>query len=129
MKLRTNFITEFINLVRDEIKNSSSSNKFLLYGIIANLPTPLVFVPYLTQAITIVLVSIFLKNYPKLDVPIDNTSSMEKRLIIGIPAPIFICAIITILIQFAWIPFITQLLSLTLLALIFIYSRKIMEIK
>lgn len=65
-----------IDLFKDEFKNSESLGKWLLVTALVNLPLPGIFIPYLTQAITIILMSIFLKKYT-------STSSQSSRVVTG----------------------------------------------
>ncbi len=51
-----------VNLVKDEFKSSESVGKWLLAVAIVNLPLPHIFVPYFTQAITIILTEYIFKK-------------------------------------------------------------------
>lgn len=97
--------TWMVNLVKDEFKSSESVGKWLIVVAVANLPLPDVFLPYFTQAITIILMSIFLKKY--------NSSPKENsRIVIGISITIMI-------VQLFWFPYISQLVTLVLLGVLY----------
>ncbi len=94
-----------IDLFKDEFKNSESLGKWLLITALVNLPLPDIFIPYLTQAITIILMSVFLKKYT-------SASSQSSRLVIGL-------CIATMIAQLFWIPYISQLITLILLGILY----------
>lgn len=107
--MKKTIISQFIDIYKEEIAKSNGTNKLLLYSMLVNIPSPLVFIPYVTQALTIFLVLIFLKRIVDL-----NNGSVFLYSTIGI----------TILFQIVWIPFISQLISITLLGVIFALNRK-----
>lgn len=106
--MKNNILLEFTKIIKEEFADSDRTNKYLLLAIIANLPTPLVFFPYLTQAITIVLIIFFLKKI------IDNhTTTPIKNVLLA-----------TVLVmQIIWIPYISQLLSILILGILFLVNR------
>jgi ABC-type phosphate transport system permease subunit len=123
MNVKKSLLSNVTSILKDELTKSDRPNKFLLLAIIANIPSPLIFVPYLTEAITIILVAIYLKNYPKVDIQSIHNSSVVNKLILGIPTPIFGLSVLAILIQLDWFPFASQLISIAILSLLFVFSR------
>ena len=107
--MKNSIINQFIKIVKGEFAKSEGENKFLLLAMIANIPSPFVFLGYLTQAITIFLVLFFLKR-----VVDHNTGASYLYLIVGV----------TLLFQIMWFPFVSQLITITLLGLIFAIRRK-----
>lgn len=57
--MKKTIISEFINICKEEIAESNGANKLLLYSMLVNIPSPLVFIPYVTQTLTIFLVYSF----------------------------------------------------------------------
>lgn len=88
-------------LLRQEIVNTKEATKFLFMAMLANISF-LGFVPYITQAITIILLVLFLNKIDKA------------------PILLVILATATIIFQAFWIPFTSQLITLVLLGLIYI---------
>lgn len=102
MKLIEESVT---GLFKDEFKKSESLGKWLLVIAFANLPLPHIFVPYLTQAATLILISIFFKKY--------KASYPEgSRLVTGLCIAIMI-------VQLIWFPYISQLITISLLGVLY----------
>lgn len=97
--------TWVVNLFKDEFKNSESLGKWLIAVAVVNLPLPDIFVPYFTQAVTIILMSIFLKKYI-------SGSLQSSRIVTGL------CIAIMIF-QLFWVPYISQLVTLVLLGILY----------
>lgn len=51
--MKKTIISQFIDICKKEITESNGTNKLLLYSMLVNIPSPLVFIPYVTQALTI----------------------------------------------------------------------------
>ena len=111
------------NLIKNEYIATAGSGKLLLIALFFNIPID-AFIPYLSQVVTIITLSIFLKKYL---ISTNDEHDVNKKigeysiskltifLIIGTMAyqlPIF------------WIPFITQLVTLLLLSLIYATTSK-----
>lgn len=94
-----------IDLFKDEFKKSESLGKWLLITAVVNLPLPDIFIPYFTQALTIILISIFLKKYT-------STSSQSSKFVAGLCIAIMVC-------QLFWFPYISQLITLVLLGILY----------
>ena len=95
-----------ISLFKDEFKNSESLGKWLAVIAVVNLPLPTIFVPYLTQAVTILLIGIFLKKYRT------STSLHGSSLVT-------VLCIAVMIIQLVWFPYISQLVTLVLLGVLY----------
>lgn len=52
----------FFQVLKEEFTKAEGYNKYLLLAIVGNIP--LAWIPYATQAYTIILVGIYLKYYP-----------------------------------------------------------------
>lgn len=111
---KSNIVSSFFQMLNNEFRNSEGYNKFLILAIGANIPLPWIFIPYCTQAVTIVLVWLFLKQYLK----VQNASLIDKN-IPKIRYSIYGTAGLTILVQLIWVPFISQLITLVLLGLLY----------
>jgi hypothetical protein len=98
--------TWIVNLFKDEFKNSEFLGKWLAVIAVVNLPLPTIFVPYLTQAVTILLISIFLKKY-RTSTSLDNSSLIT------------VLCIAIMIVQLVWFPFISQLITLVILAILY----------
>lgn len=110
--MRTNLLGEFIRIVKNEYLNSESNNQYLLLAMIFNIPSPLIFIPYATQAITIFLVLFFLKRLV----------DMKKGTSI-----LYMTIGLTLIFQILWIPYISQLVSITLIGIIFAFNKKLIK--
>ena len=106
-----------LNLISNEIVMTKGSGKFILFAAISNIPI-IGFIPYLTQAFTILFLTFFLKH-----MIIDETKIKEakksnnvqytmqpwgKLLIYG-----------TMAFQIIWIPYVMQLVTLVALGIIY----------
>ena len=103
--------------ISNEIVMTKGSGKFILFAAIFNIPI-IGFVPYLTQAFTILFLSFFLKHMITDEKEIKNAitqknvqytmKSSGKWLIYG-----------TMAFQIIWIPFVMQLVTLVALGIIY----------
>lgn len=109
-----------IQIIKEEITKADGWNKFILWAIVANIPIPLFFIPYATQALTIILLAFYLKHYPRSEQP---ANVFIGKTAFGIPTPVFAVIVITMLIQLSWVPFMTQLVTIAALGLLFSLSR------
>lgn len=114
MKVKSSMFTYLISILKNEIQANKGANKFLLLAIFTNIPSPLIFIPYVTQAMTLILLGLFLKYYPKL-----NTN----HVIFGIPKAICIPVLPLLLLQIFWFPYLSQLISIVLLVGLYILSK------
>ena len=111
------------NLIKNEYIATAGSGKLLLIALFFNIPID-AFIPYLSQVVTIITLSIFLKKYL---VDSDDTTEINKgvggysisKLTIGL-----IIGTMVYQLPIFWIPFITQLITLLLLGLIYATSSK-----
>lgn len=110
--MKNNIILEFIKIVKNEFTKSDGINKYLLLAILANIPTPLIFIPYLTQGVTAILLIFFLKN-------IINKSEVT-------PFKLLLIAI-ALIAQLFWIPYSSQLLSIIVIGIIFAMNRNALQ--
>lgn len=99
-----NFILfELFKIIKEEFRKSNGENKYLILIIIANLPTPLIFMPYVTQAITLFLALLYFKQ-----VITNKSQNLYTYILVS-----------TILItQFIWVAFVTQLITILLVGLL-----------
>lgn len=94
---------ELFKIIKEEFRKSNGENKYLILTIIANLPTPFIFMPYVTQAITLILVLLYFKQV------ITNKS---QNIYTYILVPTILLA------QFIWMAFVTQLITILLVGLL-----------
>lgn len=106
--MKNTLIGQFISMVKDELMKSKGDSKLLLLAMIVNIPSPLIFFGHLTQAITAFLVLFFLKSI---------LEKKEGTIIL------FIIVGVTLLYQIFWLPFVSQLITITLLGLLFAVGR------
>ena len=105
------------NIIKDEVVVTKGAGKFIALAMFFNIPI-YGFIPYLSQAITILLLVFFWKrviednkNKKSVTKNVKSYRIMNKNgsyLIIG-----------TMVFQLIWIPFITQLVTLVLLGIIY----------
>ena len=105
------------NIIKDEVVVTNGAGKFIALAMLFNIPI-YGFIPYLSQAITILLLVFFWKrviednkNKKSATKNVKSYPIMNKNgsyLIIG-----------TMVFQLIWIPFITQLVTLVLLGIIY----------
>lgn len=110
-------------LIKNEYVATAGSGKLLLIALFFNIPID-AFIPYLSQAVTIITLSIFLKKYL---VSGENTEEVSKKIGEYSISRLTIALIIgTMVYQLPifWIPFVTQLVTLLLLGLIYATSSK-----
>ena len=115
--------TPVYSLIKNEYVATLGSGKLLLIALFFNIPID-VFIPYLSQAVTIITLSIFLKKYL---VSKDDTTEINKKVGEYSISKVTIGLIIgTMLYQLPifWIPFVTQLVTLLLLGIIYATSSK-----
>jgi hypothetical protein len=106
---KTNSIKTVANIFKEELILTKGPGRLLLLAMFTNIPF-IGFVPYLTQALTVIFLSIFLKKY----------QSMGSK-----PTQAFVIA--TIVFQLFWYPYISQLVTLVLLGLIYASAAKYPE--
>lgn len=96
-----------VNLLKGEYTLSEILGRLLIVVAIFNLPSPLIFIPYLTQAITILILAVFLKKY--------KASTLNKsQIVVGICV-----AIMIIQIPLIWMFYVTQFITLILVAVLY----------
>jgi len=127
MDIKKPLLLNVIQIIKDEFTKSKGINKFLLLAIVVNIPAPHIFIPYVTQVFTVILLAVYLKNYPKVEPVLNESSSIENKRLLGIPLLIMGLSVLTILIQLSWVPFLTQLITITILSFLFVSSRKYLE--
>jgi chromate transport protein ChrA len=93
-----------LNLLKGEYKQSEVLGRLLLVAAVFNIPI-YGFIPYLSQVITVVILSIFLKKYTSL---FSQTSKTVTTLCIG-----------TMVLQLFWFPYLTQLVTLVLVGILY----------
>ena len=110
--------TAAFKTISNEIVMTKGAGKFILFAAILNIPSPVTFIPYLTQAFTILFLAFFLKymvtNENKIK-EAQKSSNIQytmkpwgKWLIYG-----------TIAFQIIWIPYVMQLVTLVALGIIY----------
>lgn len=110
---KTNIVSSFFQMLAVEFRNSEGFNKFLILAIAANIPLPWVFIPYGTQAITIILVALFIKQYRKV-----LGDAADKNMLV------LVVSGLTLVVQLLWIPYLSQLMSLVLLGVLYNLAQK-----
>ena len=110
--------TELFNLLKGEFKQTEGFGKLFLIALFFNIPVD-GFIPYFSQVVTVIILSIFLKKYL---LQIKNNTHKEdnsnlptvhgSKIIIGL-------TIFTMTVQVVWVPYITQLVTLVLLGLLY----------
>lgn len=116
---KTNILSSFFQLLAKEFKDSEGYNKFLILAMAANIPLHQVWIPYGTQAITIVLVGFFVKRYLKAEGArlLDKNMPRYRSSVYGAVG-------LTLLAQLVWIPYMSQLVTLVLLAILCNLAQK-----
>jgi hypothetical protein len=97
------------NILKEEMVMAKGSGRLLLIAMGVNIPF-WGFMPYLTQAITIIVLAFFLKK--------------QQRQGIKIPLPLLILILATMAFQLLWFPFVSQLVTLFMLGLIYVLVNK-----
>ncbi len=115
MNLKKSIFSSVFEIIKNEISINNGANKFLLLAIVANIPSPLIFYPYVTQALTIILMGFYMKHYPKNNI---------NNAIFGIPKILVGLLLLILLVQLLWFPYISQLVSITLLTIIYKLSPR-----
>ena len=111
------------NLIKNEYIATAGSGKLLLIALFFNIPID-AFIPYLSQVVTIITLSIFLKKYL---ISTNDEHDVNKKIGEYAISKLTIFLIIgTMIYQLPifWIPFITQLVTLLLLSLIYATTSK-----
>lgn len=123
MNIKKSFINNLFQVLKDEFTKSDGHNKYLILALTANVP--FFFIPFVTQIVTIILLAFYLRNYSKNEKPQLSKASTGK-VILGIPILTFCLVVLTIIIQLPliWLPYTTQILSLIILSLPYVLSRK-----
>ena len=111
------------DLIKSENVATAGSGKLLLVALFFNIPIG-AFIPYLSQVVTIITLSVFLKKYL---VAREDTEEVSKKIgeynISKLTIGLIIGTMIYQLPIF-WIPFVTQLVTLFLLSLIYATSSR-----
>ena len=114
---------QMYDLIKSEYVATAGSGKLLLVELFFNIPIG-AFIPYLSQVVTIITLSIFLKKYL---VAREDTEEVSKKIgeynISKLTIGLIIGTMIYQLPIF-WIPFVTQLVTLFLLSLIYATSSR-----
>jgi len=111
--MKNNILSLFFKLLTDEFNKSEGYNKYLILALIVNLPFPWVFIPYGTQAITTILLILYIKQIIK----VINTNQINIKLFLILPS------VIGIITQLFWFPYITQFYSLIIIGLQLVLVR------
>jgi hypothetical protein len=93
--------------IKKEIFSTTGENKLLLIALIFNIPFYW-FVPYVSQAITVVLLILYLKRKQQNNLNIQTLILTLVTMIIQLP--------------FFWLPFATQIATLIFVGMIFVVS-------
>ena len=119
MKIKRSMLGSLVDAIREEIFISKGPDKFLLFTLFANIPSPVIFIPYLTQAATIIFLCFYLSHLSGIN------TSQQLQIYRSSRVSIAICSlvVIAILLQTFWIPFMTQLYTLTLIGLTYALSK------
>lgn len=125
MNIKKTIQASFFGILKEELVASNRQNRYLLLALFANIPTPFIFIPYVTQVITMILLGLYLYHYPKIEGKNDPGKSILEQKFLGIPSILFVVAGFTIFIQFFWVPFITQFLSIASILAVYILSTRL----
>jgi hypothetical protein len=124
MNIKKTVHLSVIQILLGELTKVEGANKFLLFAMIANIPLPQIFIPYATQAVTIIFMSLFIFYFRKSELVKRDSKSILTQEFMGFPFPVLVLILLTIFAQLSWVPFMTQLVTITLLCSLFIFSRK-----
>lgn len=115
MKIVPNSKFQAINLLKEEYKNTEGLGKILITAMFFNIPF-LGFIIYLTQVITVIILSFFLRRYLAY-LKENQISSVSSKLLIALTVG-------TMIFQADWIPFATQIITLILLGILYAFVPK-----
>ncbi len=110
-------------ILHEEYKEADGFGKLFIIAMLFNIPVP---IPFLSQIGTLVVLSIFLKRYLLL---LRTDAPIEKQLNLLFPQASKVIVIFTIALMFYqmpffWLPFITQLVTLFFLGILYaVFSR------
>ncbi len=121
--IKSNGVSTTLNMLKEEYVLTKGSGKYILLAVFFNIPF-IGFIPYLTQAFTIILLSIFLKNHLKMKEASKKEAINENKVGYILSKAGFILIIITMAFQVLWFPFISQLITLVLLGIIYATMTK-----
>ncbi len=124
MPAQKSIIGTLIDTVREELFLSKGPERFLLLTLFANIPTPLIFIPYFTQAATIVLLCFYVAHVTSKTFSTGVTISRASG---SLRIVIFALILIAIFLQIFWIPFMTQLYTLALVGIAYALSKNILS--
>jgi hypothetical protein len=110
-------------VLHGEYKQADNFGKILLVGMLFNIPVP---IPFLSQIGTLIVLSIFLKRYLLL---LRSDAPIEKQLNLLFPYAskvfvVFTVALMFYQMPFFWLPFITQLVTLFFLGILYAVFSK-----
>jgi hypothetical protein len=108
------------SLLKNEFIATEGTGKLLLIALFFNIPID-AFIPYLSQVVTIITLSIFLKKYLVKNTG-EATSANANTYGISKLTISLIVATMVYQLPIFWIPFVTQLVTLLLLGLIYATS-------
>jgi hypothetical protein len=111
---------EVYSLLKNEFIATEGTGKLLLIALFFNIPID-AFIPYLSQVVTIITLSIFLKKYLVKNTG-EATSANANTYGISKLTISLIVATMVYQLPIFWIPFVTQLVTLLLLGLIYATS-------
>lgn len=116
---KNDILSSFFYVLKDQFQESKGYNKFLILALAANLPLPWVFIPYVTQSITAILLIFFIRKYIEVKKSSENnTRTTIVSFLWILPSIVGICA------QIFWLPYITQLYSVVLIGTQYILTSK-----
>lgn len=110
---------QIFNLFSVEYKHSDGFGKLFLVGMLSNAIPIIEFVPYLSQLITVFVLSIFLKKYL---LRAQDVSNLQEKQSMSLPYASKIIIAITVgtmLFQIVWFPPVSQIITLVLLAVLY----------
>lgn len=107
-----------LDLLQREYTQTEGFGKLILIGMFVNIPID-GFIPYFSQVATVIILAIFLKKYLLLIQDKEsqkNTSNLPftygSKIVIGF-------TILIMLVQLVWVPFMTELVTLVLLGILY----------
>jgi hypothetical protein len=114
---------EIIKILKGEYDNTKGTGRLLLIAAFFNIPID-GFVPYLSQIATIILISIFIKRYLALTDTLDHGETRTQIRNKNITTAVITLSVVTLCVQLVWTPFVTELITLVLIGLLYAFSSK-----
>lgn len=108
-------------VVRREAVRSDGWDKFLLLALVFNAPSIFGgFIPFFTQAATFITLMLYLGRLPRKQ----TEKTIQEGHVCGVPTIVFTTVFVAMLLQFSWVPYVTQFVTVALLGLLFYLSRR-----